>query len=52
MSNQKLKFEDFQGKELSKKQQKMVRGGDDTDTDVTPPPPPVDPGKGGLGGVN
>jgi hypothetical protein len=30
----------------------MVRGGDDTDTDVTPPPPPVDPGKGGLGGVN
>lgn len=51
MSNQKLKFEDFQGKELSKKQQQMVRGGDDNNTDETPPTP-VDPGKGGLGGAN
>ncbi|MFH6933865.1 rSAM-modified peptide [Flavobacterium sp. FlaQc-30] len=52
MSNQKLKFEDFQGEKLSRNQQKTVRGGDDNDIDITPPPPPVDPGKGGLGGVN
>ncbi|MEG0850390.1 rSAM-modified peptide [Flavobacterium plurextorum] len=48
MSNQKLKFEDFQGEKISKNQQKTVRGGDDPNP---PPPPPIDPGKGGLGGA-
>ncbi|MFH6962387.1 rSAM-modified peptide [Flavobacterium plurextorum] len=49
MSNLKLKFEDFQGEKLSKKQQKRVQAGEII---LPPPPPPIDPGKGGLGGVN
>ena len=50
MSNQKLKFEDFQVEKLSKTHQKAIRGGDGPDLDIIPPPP-VDPGKGGCGGV-
>jgi hypothetical protein len=44
MANMKLKFEDFQIEELSKKQQMTVRGGDDA------PDPPYEPGKGGSNG--
>ncbi|WP_242661114.1 rSAM-modified peptide [Flavobacterium johnsoniae] len=40
----KLKFEDFQDEKISKNQQKMVRGGEETT-------PEVDPIKGGTGSV-
>ncbi|UUW10373.1 rSAM-modified peptide [Flavobacterium plurextorum] len=52
MSNQKLKFEDFQGEELSKNHLKAVKGGGENDTDEQSPDViPVDPGKGGGGGA-
>lgn len=50
MANVKQKFQDFIGEELSKSQQKMVRGGDIDP--IAPPPPAVDPGKTGTGGGN
>jgi hypothetical protein len=45
MANMKLKFEDFQDEKLSKNQQKMVRGGDET----TPAIDPVRTGSTGQG---
>ncbi|TDW49946.1 hypothetical protein EV144_102376 [Flavobacterium sp. 270] len=45
MKKKALKFQDFQNEELSKKQQKTVRGGDGDGE-------PKDPGKNGGNGNN
>lgn len=47
MNSKRLKFEDFETEKLSKKQQKIVKGGDDSDSEIEI----KDPVRGGGGGT-